>query len=111
MRRLRFVVGIVLVTAPVAVVLSGRAGLSQASSADEPPVVGEINPRPKTVPQRQWEYKQTIPCAFARGRLTFEEDLNEHGKKGWELVSLMPAGAGQANRDCFLATFKRETLH
>ena len=68
---------------------------------------------PRLVPQRQWEYKQppcmpTAPLVRERGDLT--DKLNEDGKRGWELVSLVELWSG-TGRECLLATFKSQVLN
>jgi hypothetical protein len=71
-----------------------------------------VRPQTRLVPQRQWEYMQ-LPCMPSGPATTErerEERLNEQGKRGWELVSLLevehPPGRG-----CLLATFKRQVLN
>src|SRR5712691_10300468 len=57
-----------------------------------PPPEARVRPETRLVPQRQWEYRQ-LPCMPtappARERGDFVERLNEDGRRGWELVSLV----------------------
>lgn len=74
-----------------------------------------VRPETRQVPQRQWEYKQ-LPCV-PTGLATRErpgdlaDRLNEHGKRGWELVSLLEVQQIPRGNECLLATFKREVLN
>lgn len=76
---------------------------------------GRLNlPRQPLGVQKDWEYKQIWPCQppsegedTAAGILS---EMNELGRKGWELVSFVPVSL-QQRRDCFVATFKRPLLH
>ncbi len=69
-------------------------------------------PRTPKEARRQWEYRQVWPCKRFEGPRPSDElqnELNDEGEKGWELVSfvgILPSGRG----DCFVATFKRERL-
>ena len=77
------------------------------------PAEPRVRPETRLVPQRQWEYKQppcmpTAPLARERGDLA--DKLNEDGKRGWELVSLVELWPG-TGRECLLATFKRQVLN
>ena len=78
-----------------------------------PPLEARIRPEPRLVPQRQWEYKQP-PCMptapLARERSDLADKLNEEGKRGWELVSLVELWP-TTGRECLLATFKRQVLN
>jgi hypothetical protein len=64
--------------------------------------------------RKDWEYKQLWPCqAVLEGEDTAAailSELNDLGKKGWELVTFAPVSL-QQRRDCFVATFKRPLLH
>jgi hypothetical protein len=75
-----------------------------------PPEPPRVRPQTRLVPQHQWEYLQP-PCIPlgepSAPRREFEEKLNEQGKRGWELVSLMEADY-RGPRGCLLATFKRQ---
>jgi len=72
-----------------------------------------VRPEARLVPQRQWEYRQ-LPCMptapLARERGDFADKLNEDGKRGWELVSLVELWPA-TGRECLLATFKRQVLN
>lgn len=91
---------------------SGAVVPSSAQERDGAAREASVRPQPRLVPQRQWEYMQ-LPC-MASGPGTTErereERLNEQGKRGWELASLLevehPPGRG-----CLLATFKRQVLN
>jgi hypothetical protein len=93
------------------------AGSSFPMGAQEvernPPPEARVRAETRLVPQRQWEYKQ-LPCAptapAARERGDFAEKLNEDGKRGWELVSLVQLWPA-TGRECLLATFKRQVLN
>lgn len=93
------------------------AGSLASSRAQEPerlpPPEGRIRPEARLVPQRQWEYKQ-LPCLptapLARERGDFADRLNEDGKRGWELVSLVEV-QHVPGHECLLATFKRQVLN
>jgi hypothetical protein len=81
----------------------------ERSSPPEP----RVRPEARLVPQLQWEYRQppcmpTAPLARERGDLA--DKLNEDGKRGWELVSLVELWPG-SGRECLLATFKRQVLN
>jgi len=99
----------------VVVFATGHLVSSGAQDAERRgPTEGRVRPETKLVPQRQWEYMQ-LPCMHAaavtggRGN-ELADELNQHGKRGWELVSLLeiqqPPG-----RDCLLATLKRQALN
>ena len=107
-------VGIGVVLAIAAGLGVARARTAAAQGGELRGVNGEqgVVPGVKTVPQRQWEYKQAGPCVtVSRGQpMTFEDQLNEAGRRGWELVSVLPRQGGQG-QDCYLATFKREMAH
>src|SRR4029079_7032160 len=75
-----------------------RAG-APVASGQERERSGEddrVRPAPQTVPQRQWEYKVVVVCAptMAEGP-PLEDDLetalNEQGKRGWDLASVVSA--------------------
>src|SRR5260221_10944334 len=87
-----------------------RAGAQEAER--NPPPEARIRPEAKLVPQRQWEYKQ-LPCLptapLAREHVDFADRLNEDGRRGWELVSLVEVQHAPG-RECLLATFKRPIL-
>ena len=72
-----------------------------------------VRPETRLVPQRQWEYMQ-MPCLpigeVAAHRKEHEDRLNEHGKRGWEMVSLLEV-QHPPSRGCLLATFKRPVLN
>jgi hypothetical protein len=88
-----------------------RVGAQEAER--NPPPEARIRPEARLVPQRQWEYKQ-LPCLptapLARDRGDFADKLNEDGKRGWELVSLVELWP-TTGRECLLATFKRQMLN
>jgi hypothetical protein len=101
-----------------AVVLAALfAGSPFSVGAQEPernlPPEARVRPEPKLVPHRQWEYKQ-LPCLptapLARDRDDIADKLNEDGRRGWELVSLVELRSA-AGRDCLLVTFKRQVLN
>ena len=77
------------------------------------PPEARIRAEPRLVPQRQWEYKQ-LPCMptalLARERGEFADKLNDEGKRGWELVSLVELWPA-TGRECLLATLKRQMLN
>jgi hypothetical protein len=78
------------------------------------PSDASVRPEAKLVPHRQWEYKQlpcvpTVPLARDRGELA--DKLNEDGKRGWELVSLVELQAVTGREWCLLATLKRQVLN
>jgi hypothetical protein len=87
-------------------------GRSAAQESDGPPRDTHVKPKTRLVPQRQWEYMQLpcLPAPPAASDREREDRLNEQGKRGWELVSLLevehPPGRG-----CLLATFKRQVLN
>jgi hypothetical protein len=64
--------------------------------------------------QKDWEYKQIWPCQAApdaeETASTILAEMNQLGRRGWELVSFAPVSV-QQRRDCFVATFKRPLLH
>ena len=99
-------------TALVAV-LSGSVVPSDDTPEAERANRDRARPQSKLVPQRQWEYMQ-LPCvrtgAVTSPRRELEERLNEHGKHGWELVSLFEVQQ-PPGRDCLIATFKRQVLN
>ena len=78
-----------------------------------PPPEARIRSEPRLVPQRQWEYKQ-LPCIptapLARERGDFADKLNDEGRRGWELVSLVELWP-TTGRECLLATLKRPILN
>ncbi len=88
----------------------GQEGQGRSLGETQPQVVA------KTVPQRQWEYKQIYPCVASKAATgepeVLTQSLNEQGRVGWELVSLIqvPEGSGRGGV-CYLATFKRGQLH
>jgi len=52
-----------------------------------------------------------MPTApLARERSDLADKLNEEGKRGWELVSLVELWP-TTGRECLLATFKRQVLN
>lgn len=88
------------------------AGAQEPERAPRPDA--RVRPETRHVPQRQWEYKQ-LPCTIT-GLATRERDgladtLNEHGKRGWELVSLLEVREVPSGPECLLATLKREVLN
>jgi hypothetical protein len=87
-----------------------HAQTSEGAPRDTPP---RVRPEARLVPQRQWEYSQ-MPCVPAAeatgGRRELEEKLNEQGKRGWELVSLLEVDHPPV-RGCLLATFKRQMVN
>jgi hypothetical protein len=91
---------------------SARPAGGQEAERTHPPEA-RIRPEPRLVPQRQWEYKQP-PCMptapLARERSDLADRLNEEGKRGWELVSLVELWP-TTGRECLLATFKRQLLN
>ena len=111
MRRSRLTLGL---GALLGVLFAGGlvSGRAQEGERNPPP---EARPRPeaKLVPQRQWEYKQ-LPCVptapLVRERADFVDRLNEDGRRGWELVSLVELQHAPG-RECLLATFKRQVLN
>ena len=100
-----------------AVLVAGLAGWPFAIRAQEaernPPPDPRVRPEARLVPQRQWEYKQ-LPCVptapLVRERGDFADRLNEDGKRGWELVSLVEVQHAPGH-ECLLATFKRQVLN
>lgn len=107
----RFALAAAGAVAIAAALWSGAAGTSTAQEGEGAAKDTRVRPQSRLVPQRQWEYTQ-LPCmpsgpGTERER---EERLNEQGKRGWELASLLelehPPGRG-----CLLATFKRQVLN
>jgi hypothetical protein len=93
---------------------AGRAFPVGAQEAERnPPPEARVRPEARLVPQRQWEYKQ-LPCVptapLVREHGDFADRLNEDGKRGWELVSLVEVQHAPG-RECLLATFKRQVLN
>lgn len=97
----------------VAALSSGAVVSSSAQEAESPPRDHPpVRPQTRLVPQRQWEYMQLpyIPTGIgASERREQEERLNEQGKRGWDLVSLLEVQ--QPPRGCLLATFKRQVVN
>jgi Domain of unknown function (DUF4177) len=94
----------------LAAILGSLAGRSAAQESEGPPRETHVKPQTRLVPQRQWEYLQ-LPCMGAGGSEREREDrLNEQGKRGWELVSLLEVEHPPV-RGCILATFKRPVLN
>jgi hypothetical protein len=108
MKRTMFVgAGLIAAAASFGSVVPGR---SAAQEADGPPRDTHVKPQTRLVPQRQWEYLQ-LPCLPLMGSDREREDrLNEQGKRGWELVTLLEVQHPPA-RGCLLATFKRPVLN
>lgn len=102
-------VAVVLSSLGAEVPLPVRAQELERPAPPEP----RVRPEARLVPQRQWEYKQP-PCMatapLARERIDFADKLNEDGKHGWELVSLVVVWP-TTGRECLLATFKRQVLN
>jgi len=73
----------------------------------------KVRPETRLVPQRQWEYRQ-LPCTptplATRERSDFFDTLNDSGRHGWELVSLVEVRQ-VPGRECLLATLKREIVN
>jgi len=100
--------------AALGALLAGSPLLRGAQEVERtPPPEPRVRPEARLVPQRQWEYRQ-LPCmptaTLARDRGDFADKLNEDGKHGWELVSLVELWPG-TGRECLLATFKRQVLN
>lgn len=100
--------------AALGTLLAGSPLLRGAQEVERtPPPEPRVRPEARLVPQRQWEYKQLtcVPTApLARERSDLPDRLNEDGKRGWELVSLVDLWPG-TGRECLLATFKRQVLN
>jgi hypothetical protein len=103
----------ILIAAGVAAALSpvfpSQAPEPGSAERERPPV----RPETRMVPQRQWEYMQLpcVPMGEATGQRKEQEDrLNEQGKRGWEMVSLIEVQHPPV-RGCLLATFKRQVLN
>ena len=103
-----------LVAAVLAAVFAGGRFAIRAQEVErDPRPDARIRPETRLVPQRQWEYRQVacIPTApLAREHGDFADKLNEDGKRGWELVSLVEVQHAPG-RECLLATFKRQVLN
>lgn len=98
----------------LAVSVGGRPYPTRAQEPDRPlPPEPRVRPESKLVPQRQWEYRQ-LPCMptalAARDRGDFVDQLNDSGRRGWELVSVVEL-RHVPGRECLLATFKRQLLN
>jgi hypothetical protein len=92
----------------------GRPLPTRAQEADRPlPPEPRVRAETKLVPQRQWEYRQ-LPCMptvlAARDRGDFVDQLNDSGRHGWELVSVVEL-RHVPGRECLFATFKRPVLN
>jgi hypothetical protein len=103
-----------LVAAVLVAVFWGRPFAIRAQEVErDPRPEARIRPEARLVPQRQWEYKQ-LPCVptapLVRDRGDFADKLNEDGRRGWELVSLVEVQHAPG-RECLLATFKRQILN
>jgi len=108
----RFTIGLVAIA--LVAVFAGRSFAVQAQEVErDPRPDARIRPEARLVPQRQWEYKQ-LPCVptapLVRERGDFADRLNEDGKRGWELVSLVEVQHAPGH-ECLLATFKRQVLN
>jgi len=107
-------------TAVLWAVLGAVAPLRLAGQEGRPPapdqeVQGRLNlPGQPLGVQKDWEYKQIWPCQAspeAEGTAaSILSEMNELGRRGWELVSFAPVSV-QQRRDCFVATFKRPLRH
>jgi uncharacterized protein DUF4177 len=100
--------------AVLAAVFAGSPFATRAQEVERnAPPEARIRPEARLVPQRQWEYKQ-LPCVptapLPRDHGEFADKLNEDGKRGWELVSLVEV-QHPPGRECLLATFKRQVLN
>jgi hypothetical protein len=103
-----------LATILLVVVFAGSPFAIRAQEVErDPRADARIRPEARLVPQRQWEYKQ-LPCVptapLVRERGDFADRLNEDGRRGWELVSLVELWPG-TGRECLLATLKRPLLN
>ena len=94
-------VGLAGAVLPAFFVGAFRVGAQEAERT--PPPEARVHPEARLVPQRQWEYRQ-LPCLptapLVRERGEFADKLNEDGKRGWELVSLVELGPPPAASAC-----------
>jgi hypothetical protein len=107
-------------TAVLWAVIGALAPLRTAGQEGRPPtpdqdVPGRLNlPRQPLGVQKDWEYRQIWPCQASPEAedtaATILSEMNELGRRGWELVSFSPVSL-QQRRDCFVATFKRPLRH
>ena len=58
----------------------------------------------------EFEYK-AVDCCLPGGIGDFEDELNELGEEGWELVSVCPSGSSEYGLDSLTAFLKREIKH
>lgn len=87
---------------------------TRAQEAERPPTPEpKVRAETKFVPQHQWEYRQ-LPCTptgvATRERSEFLDQLNDAGRRGWELVSVVELKQ-VPGRECLLATLKRAVLN
>ena len=104
---------VVLGGASVAAACSPRLGSRRRSTQRVRPATRRASVRSPGRPAAQWEYMQLpcLPVGEPTGhRREFEERLNEQGKRGWEMISLLDMDQ-PPNRGCLLATFKRQILN
>jgi Domain of unknown function (DUF4177) len=111
--RSRLAVGLAALLIVASVVDSPCSMRAQEPERPLPPEP-RVRPETKLVPQRQWEYRQ-LPCMLstvlaARDRGDFVDQLNDSGRHGWELVSVVEL-RHVPGRECLLATFKRPVLN